>query len=84
MSVPIENCRPWSPEDPFLYELETTTGADTLTTRFGMRSFQFDPKTKQPLLNGKPYYLRGTNICIYCFFEDPLRGDKPGEEWSEW
>ena len=82
VSVPIENCRPWSPEDPFLYELETTTGADTLTTRFGMRSFQFDPKTKQPLLNGKPYYLRGTNICIYRFFEDPLRGDKPWrEEW---
>jgi len=31
-------------------------------------------------LNGKPYYLRGTNICIDRFFEDPLRGDKPWRE----
>jgi len=82
VSAPIENCRLWSPEDPFLYELEVSTGGDALTTRFGMRSFSFDPQTKLALLNGKPYYLRGTNICIYRFFEDPRRGDKPWrEEW---
>ena len=82
VSAPIENCRLWSPEDPFLYELEVSTGGDTLTTRFGMRSFAFDPQTKLALLNGRPYYLRGTNICIYRFFEDPKRGDKPWR--AEW
>lgn len=80
LRVPIADCRLWSPEEPFLYELQTTTAADSTTTRFGMRSFAFDPKTKLPMLNGKPYYLRGTNICIDRFFEDPGRGDKPWRE----
>ena len=34
------------------------------------------------MLNGRPYYLRGTNVCIFRFFEDPARGDLPWrEEW---
>lgn len=82
LTVPIDGCRLWSPEDPFLYKLETSTGADTLPVRFGMRTFHFDPKSKQSMLNGKPYPLRGTNVCIYRFFEDPERGDRPWrEEW---
>lgn len=80
VTVPIPDCRLWSPEDPFLYEVETSTAADTLTTRFGMRTFQFDPESKRALLNGQPYFLRGTNICIDRFFEDPARGDKPWRE----
>lgn len=85
VAVPLENCRLWTPEDPFLYEVEVSVIAgavttDTQTNRFGMRSFAFDPHSKLPLLNGKPYYLRGTNICIDRFFEDPLRGDKPWRE----
>ncbi len=39
VTVPIPDCRLWSPEDPFLYRLTIDTGADTQTTRFGMRSF---------------------------------------------
>ncbi len=83
--VPLENCRLWTPEEPFLYEAEVSVVAgavvtDAQTTRFGMRSFAFDPQTKRPMLNGQPYYLRGTNICIDRFFEDPLRGDKPWRE----
>ncbi len=82
LRIPIAGCRLWSPEDPFLYQLELTTGADSLPARFGMRTFRFDPKTKLALLNGKPYPLRGTNVCIYRFFEDPARGDRPWrEEW---
>jgi beta-galactosidase len=80
--VPIAGCRLWSPEAPFLYELEATTGADMLKVRFGMRSFRFDPQTKQAILNGKPYWLRGTNVCIFRFFEDPERGDRPWR--NEW
>jgi hypothetical protein len=82
VKVPIEGCRFWSPEDPFLYDLEVSTAGDTARTRFGMRSFHFDPKTRQAMLNGKPYPMRGTNVCAYRFFEDPARGDRPWrEEW---
>jgi beta-galactosidase/beta-glucuronidase len=80
--VPIRDCRFWSPESPFLYELEVSTGADALPTRFGMRSFRLDAKTGRAVLNGKPYSLRGTNVCVYRFFEDPARGDRPWR--AEW
>jgi len=78
--IPIENCRLWSPEDPFLYELKVNTGGDAVKVRFGMRSFRFDPKTGRAILNGKPYYMRGTNVCVYRFFEDDERGDKPWDK----
>ncbi len=81
-TVPIRGCRLWSPEDPFLYEIEVKSAADSFSTRFGMRSFRFDPETGRALLNGKPMYLRGTNVTLLRFFEDPQRGDKPwNEEW---
>jgi len=79
-TIPIPNCRLWSPEAPFLYKLEASTAADTYTTRFGMRSFSTDPKSGHVLLNGKPYYLRGSNVCIFRFFEDALRNGKPWDE----
>ncbi len=80
--IPIEGCRCWSPEDPFLYELEVATPGDRLRTRFGMRSFRLDPKTGHAVLNGKPYFLRGTNVCIFRFFEDPKRGNLPWrDDW---
>ncbi len=80
--VPIENCRPWSPEDPFLYEVRVSTGRDAVATRFGMRSFTFDPALKRAVLNGRPYLMRGTNVCVYRFFEDAARGDRPWrQEW---
>lgn len=82
VTVPIKACRPWSPEDPFLYELKLSTAADAVRVRFGMRSFRFDPQTKRAVLNGKPYLMRGTNVCIYRFFEDSLRGDRPWR--TEW
>ncbi|MFA9389607.1 MAG: sugar-binding domain-containing protein [Prolixibacteraceae bacterium] len=72
----------WSPESPFLYELEVKTQGDVLTTRFGMRSFTPNPEEGAYLLNGKPYYMRGTNVCIFRFFEDPDRGDLPWQD--EW
>ncbi|MBI4327125.1 MAG: discoidin domain-containing protein [Chloroflexi bacterium] len=80
--IPIKNCRRWSPEAPFLYELETGTGADTRRDRFGMREFHFDQPSGRAYLNGKPRFLRGSNVTLYRFFEDPARGDRPWrEEW---
>jgi hypothetical protein len=80
--IPIKNCNLWSPEDPFLYELLLATEGDELSTRFGMRSFSFDKETGRAVLNGKTYFMRGTNVCVYRFFEDAERGDKPWR--AEW
>jgi hypothetical protein len=80
--IPVRHCRLWSPEDPFLYELETSTSADTLHTRFGMREFRLDHDTGRAMLNGRPYFLRGSNVTLYRFFEDPLCADHPWrEDW---
>lgn len=70
----------WTPEHPFLYVLETSTGGDSLSTRFGMREFRFDTPTRRAYLNGRIYFLRGSNITLHRFFEDPLSGALP---WNE-
>jgi len=81
-TVQIADAHLWSPEDPFLYTVETGTGGDSLTTRFGMREFRFDAATKRAMLNGRVYYLRGSNITLHRFFEDPLCKDLPwNEKW---
>jgi hypothetical protein len=77
LTIPLSRCRLWSPEDPFLYELTLSTGADAVKVRFGMRSFRFEPGGKYALLNGRRYFLRGSNVTVYRFFEDAERGDKP-------
>jgi len=82
VEVPIQDCQLWSPENPFLYKLKVATGGDSAETRFGMRSFRFDRESGRAILNGQPYFLRGTNVCAYRFFEDVERGDKPWrKEW---
>ena len=78
--IPLNDCRLWSPEDPFLYMLEADSGADTFRTRFGMRDFKFDPVTGRAMLNGKPYFMRGSNITLYRFFEDSECGKLPWDE----
>lgn len=75
--LPVDNARHWSPEDPFLYEVTVSTGVDAARTRFGMRTFSFEPGGKYARLNGKRYFLRGSNFTTYRFFEDAARGDKP-------
>ncbi len=77
VDIPIKDCEFWSPETPFLYTLEVNTDGDSYKTRFGMRELHFDPVTHQAMLNGKPYFLRGTNISMYRFFEDSLCGNLP-------
>jgi hypothetical protein len=68
--LPLKDCHLWSPEDPFLYHLLVKTEGDTKEVEFGMREFHFSNLTKNAVLNGKPYFLRGSNITIYRFFED--------------
>lgn len=75
--INIPKYKLWSPESPFLYELEMNTSNDKLITRFGMRSFKTNTEKGVVELNGQPYYMRGTNICLFRFFEDKERGDLP-------
>ncbi|MCX6376988.1 MAG: hypothetical protein NTU88_13310, partial [Armatimonadetes bacterium] len=79
-TVKLANAKLWTPETPHLYTLETSTGGDTLSTRFGMREFRFDTATKRAYLNGRPYFLRGSNITLHRFFEDPKCGRLPWDE----
>jgi len=80
--IPIMDCKLWSPETPFLYTLEVSTKTDVKTIRFGMRELRFDSITHQAVLNGKPYFLRGTNVTLYRFFEDPLCRNLPWDyDW---
>lgn len=82
IDIPIKDCVFWSPETPFLYTLEVSTNSDSYNTRFGMRELRFDPVTQRAVLNGKSYFLRGTNISMYRFFEDPLCGNLPWDyDW---
>ena len=72
----------WSPSDPFLYELNASTGGDNYRSRFGMREFHYDSKTKLAYLNNKIIFLRGSNVCLHRFFEDSLCKDNPwNEKW---
>lgn len=65
---------PWSADDPFLYVADITLmngsdPSDEIQKSFGMRDFQ--RRGKQFALNGEKIILRGTNITLHRFFEDP-------------
>jgi beta-galactosidase len=79
-TIAMPGARQWSPEDPYLYLLETTSGGDSKSTRFGVREFRFDTATRRAYLNGKLYFMRGSNITLHRFFEDPNTGNLP---WNE-
>lgn len=63
VDICIDDMRPWSPEDPFLYNVLVSLSAegrpvDAVRDRFGMR--QLDTTANGVLLlNGKPYFIRG-------------------------
>jgi len=72
----------WSPEDPNLYVVETSTEGDCELNRFGLREIGFRTDTRKFHLNGEIYYLRGGMIMLGRFFEDPLCGQFPwNDEW---
>ena len=82
VTIPIPDAKLWSPETPFLYTLRTSTEGDSSEVRFGMREFRFDTATKRAYLNGKVYFLRGSNITLHRFFDDPKSGALPwNEKW---
>ncbi len=86
--VSLPGARWWSPEDPFLYTMRTEVRAgseptDELETRFGMRSVEWRSGAAPGFfLNGERYYLRGSNLSLHRFFQDPERGSLPWDrDW---
>ncbi len=55
--IKIDNMHLWSPEDPFLYDLEIKTKNDVVKSYFAMR--KFSTNEKYFLLNNKPYFING-------------------------
>lgn len=78
--LPVHDAVLWSPGNPMLYTLTTTTGGDSCSTRFGMREFRFDSATRRAMLNGKPCSLRGASFELQRFFGDPKCGNLPWDE----
>ncbi len=57
-----EDFRPWTPEEPFLYDLDVTTPDETVYSYFAMREFTVAPDARGIMrfcLNGKPYLQHG-------------------------
>ncbi len=59
--IPLSIVRPWSPQDPFLYDLEielrhSNGSRDRVKSYFGLRSIAIQGKAV--VLNGKPIFLR--------------------------
>ena len=77
-TIPIPGAILWSPDNPFLYVLDTATGGDSSTTRFGMREFRFEGE--RAILNGQVIYLRGASITLHRFFADPNSGALPWDD----
>lgn len=72
--IPIKAPSAWTPDSPFLYEGEVSVYdqnmlVDRYVVNFGMRDFS--RKGKFFTLNGDKFYLRGSNITLQRFFEDP-------------
>lgn len=73
-SISLNNLKAWTPDSPFLYEGEVSVYdqdeiVDRYSVNFGMRDFS--RKGKFFTLNGDKFYLRGSNITLQRFFEDP-------------
>lgn len=61
-TVIIENMKPWSPENPFLYKVVFIYGKDRVNSYFGMRKFSVgvdDNNIPRLMLNNKPYFFNG-------------------------
>jgi len=60
--IPVKDFRAWSPESPFLYDLEIALREDRVRSYFGMRKFSVGKDSKGILrffLNNKPFFFNG-------------------------
>jgi hypothetical protein len=74
VDIPFAKPHLWTPDDPFRYTatvrlLDKNAPSDAVDKVFGMR--EFGRQGKYFTLNGQRIQLRGTNITLHRFFEDP-------------
>ena len=58
----IKEMHPWSPEEPYLYDMKLRLGEDEVESYFAMRKFSVEPDetgTRRLFLNGKAYFHNG-------------------------
>ncbi|MGN1169388.1 MAG: glycoside hydrolase family 2 protein, partial [Acutalibacteraceae bacterium] len=66
-NIPVKNPKLWSPENPFLYDVEITISdsngeCDRVTSYFGMRKYSIGKDSDgipRLMLNNEPYFQRG-------------------------
>ena len=61
-AITIQNAKLWSPEHPFLYDLEIRAGEDFVKSYFAMRTFSVEPDESgipRFCLNHQPCFLNG-------------------------
>jgi hypothetical protein len=69
LSIPIESPVPWSPESPELYRVDAEmvvdgVVSDSMSTRMGF--VELSTSGKHFMVNGEPYYIRGTGDFCSC------------------
>ena len=73
LQIPIPNARLWTPDDPFLYDLEVHLGDDKVTSYFGMRKIALVNGILAVKLNG-----RNQSYDEFDMREEALQTLKPG------
>ncbi len=90
--IKLDSPRLWSPEDPYLYEIEIATESDRVRSYFALRSLEIKAVGSHPrlCLNGKPYFFHGlldqgyfsdgifTPASVECIESDILRAKSLG------
>jgi hypothetical protein len=80
------NARLWTLENPSLYLAHSSLNIgdkaiDDQVVRFGFRDVAWRSGDEKGFyLNGEKLFLRGSNISLHRFFEDPLVGTHPWDE----
>lgn len=83
-AIEIENPRPWSPSDPYLYDVELRLGDDVVHSYVGFRTIE--RRGRDLYLNGERIRLAGVLDqgfrpgTVYAATDDQLRGDV---EWTK-
>ena len=59
--IKLDNPRKWSPDDPYLYDLEIACGEDRVSSYFAVRTVEIKEVNGVPriLLNGEPIFFHG-------------------------
>lgn len=61
-TIPLRSFTPWSPEQPYLYDMVITAGEDKVGSYFAMRKVEIkkgQDNLPRIFLNGRPYFQRG-------------------------